>query len=284
MLAKTLDETLDAIALGQAIADAPRSKKDAAGRTWRMGDTLGKLVRNLFKLWEGKGEAEEDAIHKTMPELVLELRDTERRIRTAVRTGLEEGLLEVSPGYRPSDRRQTVYYTLNLYTTSLVAYRSEAARVRAEVERERRTGHRRRLSAKLAKLEAALADLELRFVEPEEAAAFDAFGACVRCGDEFCDGDYCLYDEDTHGWHDPDAPDPTDGDAPEAEGEAEWLPEDFATGDTADTLSDHPSQSVRPPLTDCPPTEDDVRRRTTEESNLAGWRDGALAPHATTGS
>ncbi len=114
LLAKTLDDTLDAISLEQAIARAPRSKKDAAARTWAMGDTLGKLVRNLLKLWEGKGEAEDDAIHKTMPELVLELGSTERKIRTAIRTGLEEGILEARPGYRPSDRRQTVYYTLKV--------------------------------------------------------------------------------------------------------------------------------------------------------------------------
>ncbi len=267
LLAKTLDDTLDAIVLEQAIADAPRSRKDAAGRTWQMGDTLGKLVRNLLKLWEGKGQAEDDSIHKTMPELVLELRSTERKIRTAVRVGVEEGIIEVNPGYRPSDRRQTNFYTLNLVDTSLVAYRSEAARIRGVLERERRTGHRRSLTAKLRKLEAAISDLELRFLDPDEAA-HDGFAVCERCRDEFCDGDLCLYTEDAHGWHDQDAPEFTDADAPEEPDEPEWLPQDFATGDPDDNLADYPSQSVSLTPAICQPTPDNLyplQKTTAEE-------------------
>lgn len=223
--------------------------QDAAARTWAMGDTLGKLVRNLLKLWEGKGEAEDDAIHKTMPELVLELGSTERKIRTAIRTGLEEGILEARPGYRPSDRRQTVYYTLNLIPTSLVAYRSEATRIRQKLERERRPGHRRSLAAKLRKLETAISDLELRFLDADEAG-FDAFGVCERCGDEFCDGGGCLYTEDAYGWHDQDAPCPTDADAEEvypdelreAIGESPWEYDPFASAEREQLENSTPEQ------------------------------------------
>lgn len=257
LLANTLDETLDAIALEDAIANAPRSGRDAAGRVLKMGHPAGKMVRQLV-FWEGKGQAEDYAIHKVVREWrTSDARLTERQLRTATRVLKEHGLLETWGGYRPSDRRQTVFYRLNLWETLRAAFASEITTLEERLEHERRTKQRARLEERLAKFKATLDDLELRFAEPEEAAGFDAFGACARCGEEFCDGDDCLYDEAATGWHDPDAPDPTDEDAPDQADDPDWLPQDLATGHTEDTLSDYPRQNVGLPQ---------AKRRTTPDT------------------
>ena len=205
LLANTLDDMLDAIALEDAIANAPRkieAKTENEPRVLRMGHAAGKMIRQLV-FWEGKGQADDYAIHKVRREWrTSDARLTERQLRTATRVLKEHGLLETWGGYRPSDHRQTVYYRLNLWETLRVAFASEITT----------------LEERLAKFKATLVDLELRFtlapLKPEED------------------------------WHDEHAPDLTDEDAPGAEVDPEWLPEDFGTEDQGDTSSDYPGQNV----------------------------------------
>lgn len=98
------------------------------------------------------------------------------------------------------------------------------------------------LRAKLAKLERILAEL----APFRSGPAHDALENCRRCGDQFCDGENCLYAEGAHGWHDQDAPEFTDADTPEELAETWWLPEDFGAGDPGANLADYPSQNVSP--------------------------------------
>lgn len=234
LLANTLDDMLDAIALEDAIANAPRSKPENESRVLRMGHPAGKMVRQLV-FWEGKGQAEDYAIHKVGREWrTSDARLTERQLRTATRVLKEHGLLETWGGYRPSDRRQTVFYRLNLWETLRVAFASEITTLAERLEHERRTKQRAKLEERLAKFKATLDDLELRFteapLEPEED------------------------------WHDEYAPDLTDEDAPTeaTAADPEWLPEEFGMEDpdTDDTLSDYPGQNVSLPLTKRQPTPD----------------------------
>ena len=104
----------NALRIQDAIAGAPRRRKDKRGRSWRIGHVAGKIVRQLV-FREGTGELEEFWIHKTVREWCDEIGCTPRELQTVVRVLAEEGLLETKQGYRPSDRRQTTYYRLNLW-------------------------------------------------------------------------------------------------------------------------------------------------------------------------
>lgn len=237
MLAEKMD-MLDAITLEDAISYAPRSKKDAAGRTWRIGENAGKVVRQLFKLWEGKGEAGDGSIHKTKREMMAETRLTERKLRDAVAVLRSEGLLETWGGYR-NDRRQTTFYLLNLWECFKVAAASEIGTVEGRLEHERNRKHRARLEEKLAGLRATLSDLELRFTERVETATeVDAEREPVEIEGEHIEED---------GYEDGDVPSLTDEDAPEVEPEPEWLP---------DNLTDYPPQVDSPTESMCQGTHD----------------------------
>ncbi len=275
LLAEKLDG-LDAITLEDAIAHAPRRKKDARGRTWRFGEGAGKVVRQLFKLWEGKGEADDGSVHKCKREMMAETRLTERKLRSAVAVLVEEGLLETWNGYR-NDRRETTFYLLNLWECFKVASASEMTTVEERLEHERRGKYRARLERKLSDLRATLDDLELRFAEPVEHDEYCDLPDpedCVECGEVWDAHEvWCsLANEPEPDDHDEDAPPLTDHDAPEESAPVDWLPHD--------TLSTAPPQSVPLPPATCGGSPDklsplhentqrDDNKRLTGESSFA---------------
>ena len=86
----------------------------------------------VVQLWfrDGQGEAGDGSTHNTA--FAWERREgafTERGLRTARRVGEEEGLFESWVDLRPSDRRRTVFYRLNLWEVARCVARSELKNV-----------------------------------------------------------------------------------------------------------------------------------------------------------
>lgn len=152
---------LDLLAVKNAIARSPREKPDAAGRYRRIGNNAAALAVDLL-FWEGSGEAEDYSIHRTRRgvfESPAAL--TESMQKTARRILAEEGLLEHWTGYRPSDRRPTTYYRLNLWEVARVVNRSELDNVTNQLDRRMPKKRRDELNKKRRDLEAARDDLNL---------------------------------------------------------------------------------------------------------------------------
>jgi len=126
---------INAIAVEDAIARAPRGRKDNAGKQWTMGANVGKMVRQLL-FWDGKGEADDDRIHRTATDwFTSEAGLTERQLRTAKRIAAEEGLVEITVGRRPSDGQKVNFYRLDVWRVAQVVVQSELENTRRIMER-----------------------------------------------------------------------------------------------------------------------------------------------------
>lgn len=143
---------IGAIAIEDAVSRTPRKELDEAGRTRRIGANVGKQCRQLV-FWEGKGDNPDGWIHKTAREVEAETGMTRGQQRTARRVGVEEGLFEIEPGFRPSDRRPTNYYRLNVLNVATTIITSEAEKIARRLDRERRKDKRDALASERRKLE-----------------------------------------------------------------------------------------------------------------------------------
>jgi hypothetical protein len=162
--AKSILNGMNAIATEDAIARAKRSGTDAADRQWTMGPNVGKMVRQLV-FWDGKGSDDDDRIHKTAREwFQSEAGLTERQLRTARRIAVEEGLVEVTVGRRPSDGQKVNFYRLNMWQTARVVVESELENTNRKLAHEGRKRVRDRLNKQRRGLERTQEDLNL-FVE-----------------------------------------------------------------------------------------------------------------------
>lgn len=177
---EVLTKNADAIAIEDAISRAPRSRPDAADRIWRIGAHVGKMCRQLV-FWEGKGQDDDNRVHKTAREwFESEAGLTRVQLRTATRIAVEENLLEVEQGKRPSDQQTTVYYRLNMWTVARLVVASEVENTERLLEREGRKRRRDELEEKRRKLERARDDLAMvdgrdsgNPEPPEEHGQFD---------------------------------------------------------------------------------------------------------------
>lgn len=158
---KTAMAGLDLLAIKNALARAPRREPDQAGRQRRIGNNVAALIVDLLA-WDGSGEAEDDSIHRSRRgvwESPAAL--TESMLKTARLVAEEEGLLKYWTGIRPSDRRPTTFYRLNLWEVARVVNRSELDNVVRLLAHEGRKKERDKLNKKRRALETAKADLDL---------------------------------------------------------------------------------------------------------------------------
>jgi hypothetical protein len=154
-------KALGALAIEDAVARAPRSQQDAAGRTLKIGHGVGKMVRQLL-FWEGKGEEHNNRIHKTKREwFESEAGLTESQVKTARVVAAKEGLLAFEEGFRRGDGRPTTFYRLNMLNVARVVAASEAENVERRLQRERRPRRRHQLEEKLAEVRDMLEELDV---------------------------------------------------------------------------------------------------------------------------
>lgn len=152
-----------------AIARAPRKRKDKAGKQRTIGPKVAKMVKKLLIL-EGRGELPDNWIHKTRREWTTEEAPLTRgELRTARRVAGDEGLIEEKEDFRPSDGQRTTSYRVDMWAVARVVVRSELERYREVLGYERRVGQRSIYEKRLVELERASNDLAVVDGEATEA-------------------------------------------------------------------------------------------------------------------
>jgi hypothetical protein len=170
-IVETLRDGVGLPRVEDAIARAYRRKPDAAGRHFRIGAHVGKLVRQLL-FWQGKGQDPDGRIFKSLPDWEhSDAAFTRSKLATAARVAREEMLASVEPGLRPSDRRQTNFYGLHVWEVAWTVVTSELDSIGRRLERESRKRERDKLNRERRKLEGFrdhLTDLaEHHYANPE---------------------------------------------------------------------------------------------------------------------
>lgn len=158
---KTAMAGMSLVDVREAISRARRKDKDAAGRQRRMDKNVADLIVELLT-WEGSGELDDFWLHRSSRQIAESPAAlTPRMLETARRNAAEEGLLRFRTGYRPSDRRPTTFYRLDMWQLARVVNRSELEEVERVLRHETRERERDGLNKKRRALEAAKNDLDL---------------------------------------------------------------------------------------------------------------------------
>lgn len=158
MATSVLRNTVGLLEVQNTVAGAKRTKRGNDGRQLELGANVARLVTQLL-YWEGRGEAQGNWIHKSSSEWRREVGLNVRKLGTARRVAEEEGLIEQRQALRSSDRRQTIYYRLNVWHLARVVVDSKLAATNRRLKTERLPRERARLNKERRALEEAREDL-----------------------------------------------------------------------------------------------------------------------------